>query len=782
MTAMARAPRAFLARDSAARRPDALGLALAAATVLLAIATVVGFFVVRDNERADLRSRLHDDATDAANALQQLTTGAAVAPAAIAGLFVGVGPERVTDTIFAEFAAPLLDTEAVTALEWIPRVTASDVASYQQFRQTSVPGFALRQFTGSGTFGPASGRSEYFPVAYVEPLAPNRAALGVDLGSEATRAAALETARDTGAAAATAPIRLAQGGTGILVFYPAYGTEDGHDTVDGRRRALVGFGLAVLRPAILLERATNNVQFTSLTVALYDRGSTASQTYGAGSLIAAVGPGAQDATPAIGVDASVPTTEIPFDFADRHLALVAAAAPGYASGAATGGWFLLFVGGAAVLLLIAYSLLRRRTDLALQASAARLRSVVEASPDAFLGLDEAGVVIDTSPQAEQMLGRSRAALLGRRIDDLIAFRPTDDDDEADDEDDAAPDAGERTGWVPPGVAGATVHVEGAVTRDDGDDLAVEVTMAGGQPRSEWPVACFVRDVTESVNAREERARAGRLEALGQLAAGVAHDVRNTLWGIELVVTSLRSKPTHDAMIQGALAITDAVERGNALANQLLEFARPRLPTGEPLVVGEVVQSLAPMLDHLLGAQRVLAVEVDDGGALVMIERGQLQTVLINLVANARDAMPDAGRVRITVDRATLSVADADDLEITPGEYVTIWVADSGTGMAPTVARRIFEPYFTTKAVGKGTGLGLATAYGTIRGADGAITVDSRMGAGTTFRILLPVYDRYDPVVHALVHGLDLAPPAAAAPRPAPVGAPSAEPGSALGAE
>ncbi len=738
---------------SGSRRPHApiAGYVLAAGIALIAASTLVGTFFLLDFQRQGLESRLHAENTDAADAFGQLTTSAAVAPAAIAGLFSGVGPANVTDSTFAEFARPLLDEQAVTALEWIPVVPEASRRGFEAARALVYPGYGIRQFAPGGTFVQAESRPFYYPVAYVEPLEPNRKALGVDLGSEPTRSAALLTARDTGVLAATAPITLAQGGVGILVSHPAYRPGSSHDDLTGRRDALLGFGLSVLRPAILLDRATSGDKYANLSFALWDLGPQALPQAGLPVLIAV---GGMDALPGVAppspMDAGTDTVYM--SFAGRRLALVAIPGPGYDPSVASPAWLLVLVGLMAIGLLLAYGYIRRRSDQRMEAANDRLLSVVGASPDAFLGLDAAGVVVDCTEQATELFGRPADQVLGHRIDDLVLFRALEDEDEDGEADDTAGTS--RSPWIPSERTAPLVHHEGTVRRHSAEgesaSIAVEVTMARTRRAGDWPIACFVRDVAELVRARQERARAGRLEALGQLAAGVAHDFRNTLWGIEMVADSLRSTElTQDAVHRDANLITDAVARGNALAAQLLEFARTKPPTGGPISIAATLRELAPMLEHLLGQHRrlVVAIEIEDADSMAVVERGQLQTALINLVANARDAMPDGGSVTIQAERVELGVTDADDLEITPGDYVLLRVTDTGTGMPPHVARRIFEPYFTTKEVGKGTGLGLATAFGTIRAADGAITVESELGQGTTFRILLPIDDPFDPTAH-----------------------------------
>ena len=713
-----------------------MGVALASGIVLIAVATAIGFVRLQQVQADAVTVQLQAVTLDAATGFQRSSIGAATAPAAIAGLFSGLGPDVVTGHTFAAFTEPLLDAEVFSALEWIPRLSAEDAAAFVARRSQEIEGFSLREFNADGSLSPAAGRGTSFPVAFVEPLEPNRAALGVDLGSSPPRARALEIARDSGTYVATAPITLAQGGTGVLIFHPAYASGAPHESVPERRAALLGFGLSVLRPSVLLDRVVAGSQFASVSYGLYDLGPASSGPGAEGVLLAShvgasggvvPGPGGAD----VGGERR---TSVEFDFAGRHMELVALAASAF--GATTGfdpSWALIAAGTTAVLLLLVYGIVRRRADLVAIANTARLRSLVDASPDAFIGLDPAGRIVDWSPQADAVFRLADGDPTGRALDDLIRFTdaPAREGVGEEDEDSAA--------RFEPLAVGATVRREGEATRGDGETFPVEVTMSAGPTHGIWPVVCFVRDATDMERARQERIRASRLEALGQLAAGVAHDFKNIIWGIDLVAGNMRSvEPTRESVAYDTQVITDAVAHGNALVAQLLDFARPRPPSGNPIDVLEVIIGLAPMLDTLLGASRrlVLAMEVEE--ARVAIDRTQLQEVLINLVANARDAISGTGTVTIAGTVIELDGPEADALDITPGPYGRITVTDTGSGIPPAVLQRIFEPYFTTKDAGKGTGLGLATAFGIIRGAEGAIEATSETGVGTTFRILLPI--------------------------------------------
>ncbi|VTT99254.1 multi-sensor hybrid histidine kinase : Multi-sensor hybrid histidine kinase OS=Chthoniobacter flavus Ellin428 GN=CfE428DRAFT_3487 PE=4 SV=1: PAS: PAS_4: PAS_3: GAF: PAS_4: PAS_3: HisKA: HATPase_c: Response_reg [Gemmataceae bacterium] len=247
---------------------------------------------------------------------------------------------------------------------------------------------------------------------------------------------------------------------------------------------------------------------------------------------------------------------------------------------------------------------------------------------------------------------------------------------------------------------------------------------------------FVRDVTDERQLEEQFRQAQKMEAVGQLASGVAHDFNNLLTVIigytEIMLGgSAPADPKRDHLTQ----VLQAGQRATELTSQLLAFSRKAIIEPMVLNVNHVVESSARMLRRLIGEDVNLDTRLGDVPP-VKIDPGQLEQVFMNLAVNARDAMPAGGRLSITTE-----VADRPDrlpTGIPPGAYVRVSVADTGSGIPPEVQARIFEPFFTTKGPGKGTGLGLATVYGIVRQAGGVIVVESPPGAGTTFRILLPV--------------------------------------------
>jgi two-component system cell cycle sensor histidine kinase/response regulator CckA len=247
------------------------------------------------------------------------------------------------------------------------------------------------------------------------------------------------------------------------------------------------------------------------------------------------------------------------------------------------------------------------------------------------------------------------------------------------------------------------------------------------------------DVSEQKALETKFAQSQKMQAVGQLAGGVAHDFNNLLTVIigncEFL---LMRHPAGDPSFKEINEVHQNALRAAALVSQLLAFSRKQTMQPKTLALGEVIGELAQMLRRLVGEGITLNVEKDADLWAVHADEAQLGNAIINLVVNARDAMPSGGTVTIATHNRKVSSASALGTAIMPaGEYVEIEVTDTGVGMSKEIQSKIFDPFFTTKPVGQGTGLGLATVYGIVKQTGGFITVDSEVGGGTAFKIYLP---------------------------------------------
>ncbi|RZU51445.1 PAS domain S-box-containing protein [Krasilnikovia cinnamomea] len=295
------------------------------------------------------------------------------------------------------------------------------------------------------------------------------------------------------------------------------------------------------------------------------------------------------------------------------------------------------------------------------------------------------------------------------------------------------------------AAGRQLHIEGAPRqRKDGSRIRVSTIIVPirdengvvvGAAVTENDVTARMQREAEEQLANDRAARTARLESLGQLAGGVAHDFNNLL-AIILNCAEFVAEEASGQAAEDLARIRDAAQRGRALTSQLLLFAKREPAHGEDVDLNSAVRGAKDLLGRTIGASITLRCTTSGDALPVRTDRGRLDQILLNLVINARDAMPDGGLVEVETDLVDL--AEGVAMPLPAGRYAQLTVRDNGVGMSTEVRDRLFEPFFTTKAPQKGTGLGLATVYGIVLDAEGTITVDSTPGVGTTFRILLPL--------------------------------------------
>jgi two-component system cell cycle sensor histidine kinase/response regulator CckA len=369
---------------------------------------------------------------------------------------------------------------------------------------------------------------------------------------------------------------------------------------------------------------------------------------------------------------------------------------------------------------------RLRAEEALRHSEALLRSVLEGVTEGIFLKDMDGRYVLVNAAGARMMRAPAARLVGRTNVELwgaeIAHRLEE------------PERQVRE-------TGETVTQEVREVGSDGRPRVFANTLApyldpSGQIAGVLGVA---REITDQRALEEQFRQAQKMEAVGQLAGGVAHDFNNILMAVGgHVQLLLRRTPEDDPARWSLEEIRKGTTRAAALTGQLLAFSRRQVLRPRVLDLNAVVEGMVPMLERLIGADVELVTRLDHGIGTVRADPSQLEQVLMNLAVNARDAMPEGGVLVVSTDEARLTATDAARAAyLVPGPYVVLTVTDTGHGMEPATLERIFEPFFTTKEAGRGTGLGLATVYGIVKQSGGYVWADSVPGKATTFRVYLP---------------------------------------------
>ncbi|HEV2370363.1 MAG TPA: ATP-binding protein, partial [Acidimicrobiales bacterium] len=359
-----------------------------------------------------------------------------------------------------------------------------------------------------------------------------------------------------------------------------------------------------------------------------------------------------------------------------------------------------------------------------QANGQRLQTLMESSPLAIVELDLTGNARWWNPAASVLLGWEPPAVGGKRPDlsDVLS-----------------PGLGSELNrlWYRAARGQATVGVEFTLQRDN---ASVHVSVSTAPMRADdgtvTGIMALVDDMTERRRLEEQFHQAERLEAMGRLAGGIAHDFNN-LVSVIIGYSEMMLRGQQDPSVRESLeAIARAGRRAASLTGQLLAVGRREV--GRPTVIDPVaiVHDMEEMIRSVLGGDIRTRFRLDAGGACVLVDRSQLERVILNLVINARDAMTGGGRLTIRIGALDLDIDQVPTMT-KPGPYVEIEVADTGEGMDPETAQHCFEPFFTTKDRTKGTGLGLAAVHGMVTSAGGHVTVRSRPGRGTIFTLRLP---------------------------------------------
>ena len=357
------------------------------------------------------------------------------------------------------------------------------------------------------------------------------------------------------------------------------------------------------------------------------------------------------------------------------------------------------------------------------------RGIIDTALDAFVQIDEHGIIRDWNPQAENILDWPRDEALGKNAFTML---------------------GQRDGEGPIRKAVQSFLLSGdeefreprreiQVRRRDGKEITVELSIASLKTRDGFVFNAFGRDLTDKIVAEDRIRQAEKMEAVGQLTGGIAHDFNNILTvitgTIEILADAVRGEPQLAAITR---MIDEAASRGADLTQQLLAFARKQPLEPKETDVNALIIDTTKLLQRTLGEHVEIESVFEDEICPAIVDPNQLATAILNLALNARDAMPDGGKLIIETGFVNLDEQYASkQSDVRPGRYAMIAVSDTGTGIPPELRDKVFNPFFTSKGPGKGTGLGLSMVYGFIKQSAGHITIYSEKGHGTTIKMYLP---------------------------------------------
>ncbi|WP_296944441.1 CHASE domain-containing protein [uncultured Massilia sp.] len=748
-------------RDSAS-----LPLLLAALVFLAALAATYAFATsVERTARAEMQSTFNYRARDLAAAVGQRMAVYEEMLQATRGYLRGA--VTVSRADFADYYGVLRLDQRFPGIEALGIATilapgALD-AHVAAVRAEGYPQYALR---------PGGARPTVTAITHIQPFGGrNLRAFGYDMFSEPVRRKAMEAARDGGRAAATGKVTLVQEGgsraqSGFLIYVPVYRAGLPRATLQERRAAILGWVFAPFRMDDLM-RGVGGEHAGDLEVDIYDGLAPDEDAllYRSPRLDRA------GREPLFAMQSAIDTAGRPWtlrirsapafeDTLERRPALaVAATGIGLGLLLALVVWLLATERRRALQLAGRMTLALRASHDRTEAERQRIRLILQTAYDAFVGIGPDGRITDWNAQACKLFGWHEEEALGHDACALLAL----------------PDQQEerRACIAHFARSGACAMLSGPTEIDlltrQGQAIPVEIAITPLPTEHGYGITAFLRDIrprreTEQRERRRQQrldearsalARSQKLEAVGKLTGGVAHDFNNIL---HIISANAQLMLRADSGDRGArkrlLGIMDAVERGKKLAAQLLAFAR-RQPLHPSVVnLAQLIERMDSLLHRAAGDGVQIRFDMPPDLWNTLVDPNQLENVLLNLVINARDAMEGQGSVAIALANVDVGPDSAlADTGVQPGAYVSVAVSDTGSGMPPDVMERAFEPFFTTKPEGKGTGLGLSMAHGFVKQSGGHIRLASTQGEGTTVTIYLPraLQDTPDPAFTPVPH-------------------------------
>ncbi len=720
--------RALMAPAARGLLPGALALAFSVAG-----AGLLCWVVLAQQNRAAFDAQLQAQASLLAEDMRNELEAHALYGRATGALMTGdeaIGADR-----FARFSqSVLLGSTAVSAVSFLSQVSAERRKAFEEglrSRGVSPPGIWERGSDGARL--PAQVRTEYVPVQFIHPLQGNAAALGFDISSEPRRALALRRARAENAAISTPPLRLVQdenAGLSLLIVEPVWRETRGAAQAAAAPRELSGYSSVVIRLKPLFEHTLRSHGLASLQAGLlYQTEPKAAAEFAAWT-------GAGDTPPELTTWLNGQHRLADFEFAGGHWQ-VALKIPEHTIWAIRGigplPWALLGLFLVLSIAILHHDQAQRQRQIEVMHSEARFRSLLESAPDAMVIVDGQGQIVLVNQQAEQLFGYQRHEVIGQPVEVLVPAGAR------------ARHAQQRVGYhLEPRKRVMAAGLDLYGLRKDGSEFPVEISLSPIGSGAEKLVSAAIRDISERKRNEQQLRESHKLQAVGQLTAGLAHDFNNLL-GVVVgnldQMAELIDSAHNDKLMRYHQTAMQASLKGAELTRTLLAVAQRQPMKMELLDLNALVVQMLPQLREATGSTVELSTELSQQPLPVRADANALKDTLLQLAGNAAEAMQDQpGERRLLLRTRQISQPIKQGAQLQAGDYAVLAVQDNGPGMSEQVRQRALDPFFTTKKRGtsSGTGLGLAMVKGTLEQLEGAVKIDSAPGQGTTVQLYLPL--------------------------------------------
>jgi PAS domain S-box-containing protein len=640
---------------------------------------------------------------------------------------------------FQTFAKPLLSQhKGVRALAWIPRIAHKDRQDYRIAAQKQFPNFQIMHKKSDGSATKIKSKAEYFPLYYLEFYRGNEADLGVDVSEDSATLKLLNRVRDTGKTLALSRVRNYQGkkGAELFVYMPVYKRGSLSRNEAERQKNFLGFVLGVYRvSAIVVPILHQHPGRVGLNLDVLNM----SAPKGEQLLFSTKQP--VSSVPQSSTPANMPHYEFRFNFGGKIWGLQFTPLSNFYTGTLNRIPWLDFLLGLIITILLSiylWSILGRSEKTRLLAQELEhaktyVDNIIASMSNMLLVFDPNWMIKTVNRTSLSKLNYNEGSLVGQSIDVLLSG-----------EKDAIKKKMKALAYADEGNGVAVT----LITKEDKDmPVIIFVSPMYNDKHKVRAFVCVAEDLTELKRLEKEKDvvkqqlfQSQKLEAIGQLAGGIAHDFNNILNVILGEVELVKNKKSVlDDTVQERLKIIKiSAERAASLTQKLLGFARRGNYEKKPLSLNELIKETYAILSNTI--DKTIHIDLQLATSLWMLEgdSSQLSQVLMNLCLNARDAMPAGGA--LIVKTSNLNADEAycsSQKQLKPGRYVRLSITDTGTGIKKENVEKIYEPFFTTKALKAGTGLGLSLVYGIVKSHDGCITVYSETDEGTTFNVYFP---------------------------------------------